>query len=140
MSEENRSSADHAFERRTRELFDASVAGLDAQSRSRLNHSRQHALEIATGDRRVVGVWKTGFAAGVVAASVLVVALLWRGPDPAVAPGLDAQVGAVEATSPALEMLAANEEELQLAAAEEELEFYAWVEAVAAATGGAGES
>ena len=138
MSDKDRSSTDHAIERRARELFDASVARLDAQSRSRLHRSRQRALDLATGERRVGGVWKTGFAAGAVAASVLIVALLWRGPEPA--PGLDAQVGVVDASTPALELLAANDEELQLAAAEEELEFYAWVEAVTEATGGAGES
>lgn len=138
MNDEDRSGADRDFECRACELFEASVAGLDAPSRSRLKRSRQQALDIATGERRVPGVWKTGFAAGAVAASVLVAALLWRGPD--LAPGLDAPVAVVDAPSPTLELLAANDEELQLAAADEELEFYAWVEAVAAATGGAGES
>ena len=32
------------FERKTRELFDAEVAGLDAATRSKLNRARQRAL------------------------------------------------------------------------------------------------
>ncbi len=72
MSNDDRSAADREFERRAHELFDASVAGLDAQSRSRLNRSRQRALDIATGERRIFSVWRTGFAAGAVAATVLV--------------------------------------------------------------------
>lgn len=140
MSGKDRSGADRDFERRARELFDASVAGLDAHARARLNRSRQHALDIATGERRIFSVWRTGLAGGAVAATVLVAALLWRGPDQAVAPVPDAKVGAAATPSPALELIAANEEELQLAAAEEDLEFYAWVEAVAVDDGGAGES
>jgi hypothetical protein len=139
MSNDERSTADRDFEHRAHELFDASVAGLDAGARSRLNRSRQHALDIAAGERRAFGVWRTGATWGAVAASVLVAVLLWRGAGESQLPVLEAQVAADEAPDPALELLAANEDDLGLAAAEEELEFYAWIEA-AAATGGAGES
>jgi hypothetical protein len=128
MSDDDRSVADRELERRARELFDASVAGIDAPTRSRLNRARQHALEIAAGERRVFRVWRTGFAAGAVAAIVLVAALLWRGPDQSAAPALGTQVAA-ESSSPALELVSANDEDLRLAAAEEDLEFYAWVDA-----------
>jgi len=139
MSHDDRSAADRDFERRARELFDASVAGVDVRARSRLNRSRQHALEMAAGERRVFGAWSIGAAAGAVAATVLVAVLLWRGAGEPAPPALDARIAADEAPGQALELLAANEDDLRLAAAEEELEFYAWVEA-AAATGGAGES
>jgi len=139
MSNDDRSDADRDFERRARELFDASVAGLDAHTRSRLNRSRQHALDIAAGERRGRGAWRTGAAAGAVAATVLVAVLLWRGAGESGPPALDARIAADEVPGQALELLAANEDDLRLAAAEEELEFYAWVEA-AAATGAAGES
>ncbi len=139
MSTDDRSAADREFERRAHELFDASVAGLDARTRSRLNRSRQHALDIAAAERRVFGAWRTGAAAGAIAATVLVAVLLWRGGGEPAPPALDARIAADEVPGQALELLAANEDDLRLAAAEEELEFYAWVEA-AAATGAAGES
>lgn len=139
MSNDDRSVADRDFERRAHQLFDASVAGLDASARSRLNRSRQQALDVAAGGRRVFGAWRTGAAAGAIAATVLVAVLLWRGAGESGPPALDARVAVEEVPDQALELLAANEDDLRLAAAEEELEFYAWVEA-AVTTGGAGES
>jgi hypothetical protein len=139
MNHDDRSIAERDFEHRARELFDASVAGIDASSRSRLNRLRQDALAVAAGERRVFGGWRTGAAAGAVAASVLVAALLWRGAGESGPPVLESGIAADEAPSQALELLAANEDDLRLAAAEEELDFYAWVEAAAAA-GEAGES
>lgn len=41
-----------ALERRSRELFDAEVANLDARTRSRLNQARQAALAAAHPDKR----------------------------------------------------------------------------------------
>ncbi|HEX9207406.1 MAG TPA: hypothetical protein VF851_04160 [Steroidobacteraceae bacterium] len=137
MSDDDRSVADREFERRVRELFDASVARVDAPARSRLNRSRQRALDIAAGERRLFRVWRTGFAAGAVAATVLVAVLLWRGPDEAAAPAPGAQVAA-ETSSPALELVSANDEDLRLAAAEEDLDFYAWVEAAGPTAQGSG--
>jgi hypothetical protein len=139
MSDERRSEADRAFEQRARAWFDASVDGLDAGTRSRLNRSRQQALAAATDERRRGrGASWTG-AVGVLAASVFVAVLLWRGVGEPGSPPLDARVAADEAPGQALEVLAANDDDLRLVAAEEDLEFYAWVE-VAAATAGAGES
>lgn len=139
MTDDPRSHADRDFERRARECFDASVDGLDASARSKLNRSRHRALDIAAGKHRSSRTWRTGALAGAMAASVLVAALLWRIADEPGHPPLDATVVADEAPSQSLEVLAANEDDLRLAAAEEDLEFYAWVEA-AAATAGPGES
>jgi hypothetical protein len=130
MNHDDRSAADRDFERRARELFDASVAGLDVRARSRLHRSRQQALDIA-GERRAFGAWRIGAAAGAVAATFLVAVLLWRGAGESGPPALDAGIAADEVPGQALELLAANEDDLRLAAAEEELEFYAWVEAAA---------
>lgn len=135
MTGDTRSGADRDFERRARACFDASAEGIDASARSRLNRSRQRALEIAAGKPSFAGTWRAGALAGAMAASVFVAALLWRVADePGHAP-LDATVVADEAPSQSLEVLAANEEDLRLAAAEEDLDFYAWVEAAAAAPG-----
>jgi hypothetical protein len=139
MSDDPRSDADRDFERRARAWFDASVDGLDAGTRSRLNRSRQQALAAAAGERRASGASWTGAAVGALAASVVVAVLLWRGAGEPASPPLDARVAADEAPGQALEVLAANEDDLRLVAAEEDLEFYAWVEA-AAATAGAGDS
>lgn len=138
MSDDPRTEASGDFERRARASFDAGVEGLDAATRSRLHRSRQQAVAIAAGQRHATGTWRMGVA-GALAASVLVAVLLWRGAGDPVSAPLDARVAADEAPGLALEVLAANEDDLTLVAAEEDLEFYAFVEA-AAATAGAGES
>ena len=135
MSDDDRSADDRDFESRARGVFDRSVAELDAATRARLTRSRRHALDIAAGERRHFSAWRTGVAAGAVAATVLVAVLLWRGAGETEPPALDARVAADAVPSQALDLIAANEDDLRLAAADEDLEFYAWVEAAAAPSG-----
>jgi hypothetical protein len=105
------------FERRTKRVFDDSVAGLDAATRSRLTQARHRALEEATS-RRDRG-WRSALVpAGTVAATALVAWLVvWQSP-----PGSDA-VPAESLTD--LELLL-GEEDLEML--DEELEFYGWLE------------
>lgn len=107
------------FETRAREVFDESVAALDARTRSRLNHARQAALdELRTPQRRT---WRGWAPAGAFAVAILAAALLLRAPDdatpPQVAEGSAADVGVVE--------IVASGEDLDLAS--EDLEFYDWL-------------
>lgn len=119
-NESPRMPEDEALERRARELFDASVDGLDAATRARLADARRAAVA-ATGSSR--GTSRRGWAPVAIAASAAVVALIvWRFPGdapssaagPSVAPALDA-----------LEIVAAGDD-LELVA--EDLEFYAWLD------------
>lgn len=123
-----------AFERRAREVFDASVDSLDGATLSRLNQARQQAVAAAADARYVqprgLGRWAV---AGTLAASVLAAALLLRAPtsgvpDPATVSTHPAAVG-----QEPLEMLAAGEE-FDIATAAEDLEFYEWAEAATADT------
>ena len=107
------------FERRAREVFDGSVAGLDARTRSRLSHARQAALdELQTPQR---WSWRGWAPAGAFAVAVLAAVLLWRAPDHAVPPQV-AEEGAAEVG--VVEMVASGED-LELAS--EDLEFYDWL-------------
>jgi len=97
-----------------RRVLDASVAGLDAASRSRLTQARHRALE-ARGRQR--SPWAAGLALGGVAASVgvLVIAYaLWQGQVPA---------QSYEALAD-LEVLTAGDQ-IELY---EDLEFYEWLD------------
>lgn len=119
------------LERRARQAFDASVESVDAQARSRLNLARQRAVAAAAGIapvKRTRHGWATWAPAGALAAGVLVVALLVRGPlggDAAPVASHPAALG-----QEPLEMLAAGEE-FEIATSDEELEFYEWVELAA---------
>ena len=121
------------LERRARAAFDASVDSVDAQARSRLNQARRRAVAAVTGApaRQARPGWTTWAPAGALAASVLVAALLMRGPT-------GDEPRAPVASHPAalghepLEMLAAGEE-FEIATSDEELEFYEWVEVAAVA-------
>lgn len=131
------------FERRARALFDASVESLDASTRSRLNRSRQQALALARGERTVAGEtrrWSWWMPAGAVAASVLAAVLLWREPVSTQSPAaVQANASGASSTPEPLDMLAANADDLQLAAAEDDLDFYAWVDDTTDAGAGTGE-
>lgn len=107
---------DDAFLTQAAELFDDSVAGLDAQTRSRLNRGRQAALAAAAksgpGAR-----WLAWAPLGAAAAVTAVAIVTWNGqevPDAFTAP---------QAASD-LEILMDGEELEML----EELEFYSWLE------------
>jgi hypothetical protein len=121
------------LERRARDAFDASVAALDAPTRSRLNQARQRALAAATaasGSNDARRGWSAWVPAGALAAGVLVAALMLRGPaDSDRAPAVAGSQPAALAQEP-LELLAAGEE-FEIATSDEELEFYEWVEVAA---------
>ena len=107
-------------ERRARELFDASVEGLDAETRSRLNRARQAAVaELERAQRRPWRAWLPAAAAVSVAALAVV---LWRtpsdGPEPAARSAAAAQAPEV------VDMLATSED---FAVAGEDPEFYTWL-------------
>jgi hypothetical protein len=82
MTEEAGESADTAFEKRSRALFQDSVESVDFAMRSRLTQARHGALEAAAAPKRSgrflgVSMWKP--VAGMAAAALLGVAL-WYGP------------------------------------------------------------
>jgi hypothetical protein len=105
------------FERRTKRVFDDSVAALDAATRSRLTQARYRALGEQTSVR--TRGWRSSLLpAGAVAATALVAWLVvWQSP-----PASDAVAGTPLAD---LEILL-GEEELEML--DEELEFYGWLE------------
>lgn len=112
--------SEHDLERRTREVFEASVEQLDAGTRARLRAARQAAV-IELGSRRRPAL-KGWLPIAVAASAALVAVLLWRAP--AESPVPVASSGATEAID-ALEVVAAGED-LDLVA--EDLEFYVWLE------------
>lgn len=106
------------FETRARAAFDASVAGIDGSTRSKLTQARQRALaEMAARPRLRAGWMPIGAAA---AAAVLAVALS-VGREPMTTPGAAPMLAA--APGEVFDLLAAVEE-LDLLA--EDVEFYAW--------------
>lgn len=111
-----------ATERRAREVFDASVAGLDAQTRSQLNRARQEA--VAATARRQGSAWGAWMPAAAIASAALVAVLLWRESSDVTAPATQARSEA-EALE-AVEMLAAGDD---LDLATDDPAFYAWLEA-----------
>jgi anti-sigma-K factor RskA len=107
---------DAALETRSKALFDASVAELDARSRSRLCQARHAALEQAQQRPRVVW-WMPALATAAMAALVAVIL-----------PRIDTrspQQPLTESLAAADDMtLLMNDENLDLL---EEMEFYAWL-------------
>jgi hypothetical protein len=103
-----------AFERKTKRVFDESVAGLDAATRSRLTQARYRALEERKSTRSR-GWGFTLVPAGTLAATALLAwFMLPQGP-------VGLQVTSVDD----LEVLLA-EEDLEMLG--EDLEFYGWLE------------
>ena len=113
MSDENDISE---FERRTKRLFDDSVASLDAATRSRLTQARHRALEQRPSARHG---WRWSLVpAGTLAATALVAwFIVGQGP-----PVIDS---VSTATLGDLEILL-GEEDIEML--DEELEFYGWLE------------
>jgi hypothetical protein len=114
MNERNKNSADEAFAEKAKQLFDASVDGLDGETRSKLNRGRQAALaELRTGGQR----WLQWAPAGGVAVAAVAALVVWTGSQQL--PELDAPGVASDMeillTEDSLEML-------------EDLEFYSWID------------
>ena len=109
---------DQDFERRTKLLFEESVAALDGETRSKLTQARYRALdELSVPARRAWG--RAWLPAGAAAAVTMLSVMLWQGQVASVSdPSFD--VAAVTD----LEILM-GEEELEMI---QELEFYAWLE------------
>jgi hypothetical protein len=108
-------------ERRARELFDASVEGLDAETRSRLNRARQAAVAEVEHARR--SPWRAWAPAAVAASLALLAVVLWRAPG---GQGTLPSAGLVEGAPPAevVEMLATGED---FDVASEDPDFYTWL-------------
>ena len=131
-----------AFERQAHDAFIDSAARLDAATLSRLNQSRQRALEAAGRRTPVTPRWLTWAPAGAMAAAALVAVLVLRAPSApdAVETNVAQNPSALttSGTSPdaALDPLTvvAAGDDLELAA-EADLDFYAWVELETAGDG-----
>ena len=103
-------------ERQAREHFDASVEGLDAATRSRLNRARQAA--VAEVERSRHGPWRTWLRAAAAASVALLAVVLWRMPGQQ--PGASLVEGAP--TAEVVEMLAIGDDVVS-----EDPEFYTWL-------------
>jgi hypothetical protein len=104
------------FEQRARMAFDASVEGIDAQTRSQLNRARQAALaELERHERTGLRAW---LPAGALAATAALALVLWQMPNDGSSPD------DVATSAAALAELPASDEDLDLVT--EDPEFYAW--------------
>ena len=114
MNERKDMDADKAFAEKAKQLFDESVAGLDGQTRSRLNRGRQAALDALKTGRPAWVQWAP--AAGVAAAAVVAV-VLWTGNPPVdeLTPEASAADFEILLTEDSFEMLG-------------DLEFYSWID------------
>lgn len=111
---------DGDFERRAKEAFDRSAAGLDAATRSRLTQARHRALaELPNAGARRRWRWSL-VPAGAVAAAALVAVLMLQPNDRVTDAGLRQFDSLAD-----LEILL-GEEDLEML--DEEIEFYAWLE------------
>ena len=116
MSDENEITE---LERRTKRLFDDSVAALDAATRSRLTQARFRALEERAGPARDRGLRWALVPVGTVAATALVAWFVVTQPAPP-------PTEAVQAASLGDLEILLGEEDLEML--DEELEFYGWLE------------
>ena len=118
MNEQDNDHADDNYRLTTRasELFDESVQSLDAQTRSRLNRSRQLALADIQSGRgfKTLSPWVP--VAGFATATAFAV-LLWSGQ----APPIDT---APMAATPDFEILL-NDDSIEML---QDLEFYSWID------------
>ena len=120
MSEHDIERRDESLERRTREVFEASVEQLDAGTRAKLRAARQAAT--AEIESRQRPAWQGWLPMAVAAAAALVAVLLWRAPAesplPVASSGTAVAIDAFD--------LVAEGDDLDLVA--EDLEFYVWLE------------
>jgi hypothetical protein len=118
---DRRSDGDELFERRARELFDASVESLDARTRSRLNVARHSA--IAELETRAGPAWASWARVLAIAGIAALAVVLWPGPGGE--PGSQSTVAGTPAALDTLELVVAGED-LDLVAGD--LDFYAMLE------------
>ena len=109
------------LELRAREVFDASVDGISAHARSRLNQARHAAA--AELERSRQPAWRTWVPAGALAAAAIVAVVLWRMPGA----GMPATQQAQSVAQPVdpVELVAAGDD---LDLVTEDLDFYEFVE------------
>jgi hypothetical protein len=107
-------------ERRAREIFDASVEGLDAEMRSRLNRARQMAVAQVERGRR--SPWRAWWPAAAAASVALLAVVLWRMPGEGVDP--TARTAEPAPAAEVVELLATGED---VDVASEDPEFYTWL-------------
>jgi anti-sigma-K factor RskA len=107
--------------RRAREVFDASVESLDAETRARLSRARFEAVEAANRARS--SGWRAWVPAAAVAATVIVAIAIWRTPESTESPV--AVAASADTALDAVEMLA-DAEALELV--ENDLAFYEWLD------------
>jgi hypothetical protein len=107
-------------ERRARELFDASVEGLDAEMRSRLNRARQ--VAVAEVERAHRNPWRAWGPAAAAASVALLALVLWRMPGEGVQP--TARTAAPAPAAEVVELLSTGED---VDVASEDPEFYTWL-------------
>jgi hypothetical protein len=107
-------------ERRARALFDASVEGIDGETRSRLNRARHAALAEVERARR--SPWRTWLPAAAAASVAMLAVVLWRMPGDSA----DRTAASADGTPAAevVELLATSE---GIDVASEDPEFYAWL-------------
>lgn len=110
------------LEQRSRELFDDSVASLDARTRSRLNQARQVALDAARGHASGPARWLLPIGSAAALVLVVLTSLQFMRPDNEV-PVMD-EPGVVASTVDDLEILISTDELEML----KDVEFYAWLE------------
>lgn len=114
QDENARDDGERRLERKAVAAFDASVRGLDANTRSRLNRRRQAALaELNRGSLRP---WQRWAPAGGLAAAALVF-FAWTARQPAVDVAISPEAADFE--------ILMNTDDLEML---EELEFYSWME------------
>jgi hypothetical protein len=114
MNDRDDKAADDAFAGKAKALFDASVEGLDAETRSRLNRGRQAALAELGPASAARTRWALG--TGVAAAAVVTLSLLIMNQSQDLPP-LDTAATDIE--------ILLDEDSLEML---EELEFYSWIE------------
>jgi anti-sigma-K factor RskA len=107
--------------RRAREVFDASVESLDAETNARLSRARFEAVEAANRARSPG--WRTWVPAAAVAATVIVAIAIWRTPERTESPV--AVAASADTALDAVDMLA-DAEALDLV--ENDLAFYEWLD------------
>ncbi len=133
MSEETVEPEISGLERRSRSLFQDSVAGLDMGSRSRLTQARHAALAAADRARRRPWLMRTPVwtsTAGVTAAALLGVALWFGGPlgQHGAMPTADSQLKFED-----LDIIAASDESSgdALDMLQDDVDFYDWADRTA---------